>query len=96
MRQAKVIVINEKDNVATALDRLEKGATVSVDVKGRVEKIKVLSEVPKGHKVALRTIEKGEAVIKYGETIGRAVSRITPGGHVHVHNLTSGPKGGRP
>ncbi len=95
MRQAKVIVINGKDNVATALDRLEKGTMVSVDVKGRAEEIEVISEVPKGHKVALKAIAKGEAVIKYGETIGRAVSRIAPGEHVHIHNLTSGPKGGR-
>ena len=95
MAQAKVIVINGKDNVATALDRLEKGTTVSVDVKGRTEKIGVLSEIPKGHKVALKAIAKGEAVIKYGETIGRAVTRIAQGEHVHIHNLTSGPKGGK-
>ena len=95
MRQAKVIVINAKDNVATALDRLEKGTTVSINVKGHTEKIEVLSEIPKGHKVALKAIAKGEAVIKYGETIGRAVSRIARGEHVHIHNLTSGPRGGR-
>ncbi len=94
MRQAKVIVINVKDNVATALDGLEKGATVSVELKGGVEDIQLVSDVPKGHKLALRPIKKGEAVIKYGETIGRAVSKVARGEHVHVHNLVSGPKGG--
>jgi altronate dehydratase small subunit len=37
--------------------------------------------------VALRPIEAGELVLKYGQTIGRAGARIEPGEHVHVHNV---------
>lgn len=43
--------------------------------------------VPLGHKVALRAIAPGEAVIKYGAKIGRATNRILEGEHVHLHNL---------
>jgi len=45
--------------------------------------------VPAGHKYALRAIRAGEAVIKYGETIGRATKDIADGEWVHTHNLRS-------
>jgi altronate dehydratase small subunit len=89
-----VIVINEKDNVATALDELPAGGTVSVRVEGRMESIEVPSRIPRGHKFALRRIDKGGAVIKYGETIGVSTAEIARGEHVHVHNVVSRPKGG--
>jgi altronate dehydratase len=88
----KVIVINEKDNIATALKPLNAGTKVSVEVQGCVEKIKLLSEIPMGHKFALRDIEEGEAVIKYGEPIGKSTAKITRGEHVHVHNVVSQPR----
>ncbi len=89
-----VIVINEKDNVATALDELPAGETVSVKIEGRMENIEVLSRIPRGHKFALQLIEQGGAVIKYGETIGMSTAAIAAGEHVHVHNVVSRPKGG--
>ena len=45
--------------------------------------------VPAGHKYALRSIGKGEAVIKYGEIIGRATQDIAEGEWVHTHNVRS-------
>jgi altronate dehydratase small subunit len=92
--KARVIVINAKDNVATALETLKAGSTVSADVHGRVEEIKLVSDIPMGHKVALKDMEKGEAVIKYGEPIGRSTAQIRRGEHVHVHNVASQPRGG--
>ncbi len=88
-RKTVIIVIDEKDNVATALEALSAGAKVSVEVQGRIEKIKILSDIPMGHKLALRDIEKGESVIKYGEPIGQSTSRISRGEYVHVHNVVS-------
>ncbi len=46
-----------------------------------------LEEVPLGHKLALRTIPQGGTVTKYGQDIGIAVADISPGAHVHVHNV---------
>ncbi len=83
------MIINEKDNVGTALEALRSGAEISVKVRGHVEKMTVLSDVPMGHKLALRDIEKGETVIKYGEPIGQSTSRISRGEYVHVHNVVS-------
>jgi altronate dehydratase small subunit len=88
----KAIVINEKDNVATALKPLNAGAKVSVEVQGRIEKIKLLSNIPLGHKFALRDMKEGEAVIKYGEPIGQSTAEIARGEHVHVHNVVSQPR----
>lgn len=43
--------------------------------------------IPLGHKIALASIPRGEAVLKYGQDIGQAIADIDPGAHVHVHNL---------
>jgi altronate dehydratase len=90
--RTKVIVIHEKDNVAIALALLKSGTKVSVEVQGRVEKIQLLSDIPMGHKFALKDIEEGEVVIKYGEPIGQSIVRIYKGEHVHVHNVVSQPR----
>lgn len=92
-RKTQVIVINEKDNVATALQGLNAGAEVSVEFQGRVQKVMLLSDIPTGHKFALKDMEEGEAVIKYGEPIGQTTAKITRGEHVHVHNVVSQPRG---
>lgn len=46
-------------------------------------------DIPAGHKYALRDIEKGSYVIKYGEIIGRATEIIRQGEWVHTHNVRS-------
>ena len=92
--KGKTIVINEKDNVATALELLNAGAKVSLEIHGRLEEITLLSDIPMGHKFALEDLEEGEAVIKYGEPIGQSTSKIARGEHVHVHNVVSQQRGG--
>jgi (2R)-sulfolactate sulfo-lyase subunit alpha len=46
-----------------------------------------LKNVPIGHKVALVDLKVGDTVIKYGQDIGRIVTPVARGEHVHVHNL---------
>lgn len=43
----------------------------------------------RGHKIALRSIAKGEPVVKYGFPIGRATQDIAEGEWVHSHNLAT-------
>jgi (2R)-sulfolactate sulfo-lyase subunit alpha len=50
-------------------------------------KVKALSDIPIGHKLATSAINKNDTVIKYGHDIGRAVADIKIGEHCHVHNL---------
>jgi (2R)-sulfolactate sulfo-lyase subunit alpha len=49
--------------------------------------IKALDAVPLGHKIALKEIQSGDTVLKYGHDVGRAVAAIGKGNHVHVHNM---------
>ena len=51
--------------------------------------IKVLAktDIPIGHKVALKDYKPGDTVIKYGVDIGKVVAPIKQGEHAHVHNI---------
>lgn len=45
------------------------------------------SDIPIGHKLAIRPLEKDSTVIKYGVDIGRVIAPIAVGEHAHVHNI---------
>ena len=45
------------------------------------------SDIPIGHKLAIKPLAKDATVIKYGVDIGRVVAPIAVGEHTHVHNL---------
>jgi altronate dehydratase len=79
-----VIVISERDNVATALEALVPGQSVAAPTPFTVSEA-----IPRGHKVAMRTIPAGGSVIKYGNQIGLAIGEIAAGSHVHTHNVAS-------
>ena len=81
------LVISARDNVATALETLEPGRSIVVGSDKAT--VTVAEPIPRGHKVALRAIGVGEAVIKYGNAIGTASTDIAAGAHVHTHNVES-------
>ncbi|NPV91145.1 MAG: altronate dehydratase [Firmicutes bacterium] len=81
----KLLKVNNRDNVAVATRDLKQGEVIEeLD-----EQIKLLSDIPMGHKVALANIDSGENVFRYGNPIGRAVKDINQGDWVHTHNLTT-------
>lgn len=49
--------------------------------------IKILNDIPIGHKVALKDLAEGDTVIKYNTDIGKVVAPIKKGEHTHVHNV---------
>lgn len=81
--------VDDLDNVATIFaNGIVDGTEVEVrDKKGHSEIIAVHGDVPYGHKIALRDIAKGEAIMKYGESIGAASHDIKKGDYVHIHNM---------
>jgi len=86
------IIIDRKDNVATALRQLEQGDSIRLEM-GDDEVVVVLSQtIPFGHKFALTDIEPGGPIVKYGDIVGLATKRILTGEHTHVHNV-EGPTG---
>lgn len=79
----KLLFLDPKDNIAVSLFDLQAGETVVQDEVS----VKVLSDIPRGHKIAIREIKKDAGIIKYGERMGHATSDISVGEHVHVHNV---------
>jgi altronate hydrolase len=78
-----VIRLNAADNVGVA--RVPLSPRQRIAPGGSV--LEVREAVPAGHKVALREIPKGEAILRYGQVMGRASMRIEAGAHVHMHNV---------
>ncbi|EGA3480623.1 UxaA family hydrolase [Campylobacter jejuni] len=72
------IIVNEKDNIATALRDFKKGE--------KVANIELLNDIASGHKFALKDIKKDEIIIKYAEAIASASCDISTGEWVHIHN----------
>jgi altronate hydrolase len=87
--KSPVLRCHPADGVAVALVDIPAGDIVSL---GGME-IAVREAIAAGHKLALRHHARGEAVIKYGEAIGRVTAEIEPGAHVHSHNLATALKG---
>ena len=87
----RALMMNTKDNVATALEKLEGGVSARMILPSQ-EVFKELTPekaIPSGHKIAVKQIRKGDQVLKYGHVIGNATQDIRPGDHVHVHNVMS-------
>ena len=79
------LVVSARDNVATALEPLEAGRAIRLGESA----VTVIEPIPRGHKLALRAIRAGDAVVKYGSAIGTASVDIAAGRHVHTHNVAS-------
>lgn len=78
--------IHPDDNVATLLA----DADGMVTVRGAgAQSLTVRERISASHKIALRDMAAGEAVIKFGVRIGHATQPIPRGAWVHLHNLAS-------
>lgn len=77
----QAIQINGQDNVAVALFPLARGTSVLGAV--------LTEDIPSGHKFAIKPIQNGSTIIKYGHPIGIAARRIPAGAWVHTHNMRS-------
>ncbi len=78
-----VILLHPRDNVAVARVALNEGQ----EIDGGQGTVVVRAAISAGHKVAIRRIEAGHAVYRYGNVIGFATRAIEPGEHVHIQNL---------
>jgi len=83
------ILINEVDDVATAIADFQKGDVGTFDRNGEIIKVVLIESVPKFHKFAVTDIADHEPVRKYGEVIGVSTQKIRKGSHVHEHNIAS-------
>jgi len=83
------VIANENDNVATAVKDLKDQEKILIDLFGKDIEVVLNSDIPFGHKFAIKDIAKGKEIIKYKEFIGQATQDIKIGDYVHVHNVIS-------
>ncbi len=81
-----VIVLHEKDNVATTIHDLSVSSRI---VLSESRALTICDPIPAGHKLALTDMPEKAEVIKYGEVIGITTKPIFVGQHVHTHNVQS-------
>ena len=84
-----MLIHNEKDLVGVVTQDIRKGENVEgvyMDTNKRI-KLNSISDIPLGHKMALKDIKQNEIVVEYGEPIGKASANIKKGEHVHTNNL---------
>lgn len=86
---AALIRINPADNVAVAVTDVAAGETCLVDGM----RITAVSDIPAGHKMALRKLSEGENVIKYGYPVGHLLEPVPEGGLVDHSNLRTNLSG---
>ena len=84
-----ILLHEPHDDVGVAVLDLKRGTTIgALTLEGKaVGKVKLLDNVPLGHKVAMRDLAMDKPVNKYGRPVGRAVKAIRRGAHVHTHNV---------
>jgi altronate hydrolase len=83
--QHSIHLVDDADDVAIALRALEPGEVIAVGGSS----LEIKEPIERGHKVALRDIENGAAVRKFGWPIGQATRAIERGTNVHTDNLST-------
>ena len=84
------VVHDENDSVGVVVvEGMKAGQELTGWIMDQDREIKVRahSDVPMGHKLAIRELKANETVVKYSVDIGRAVAAIKVGEHAHVHNI---------
>lgn len=81
----KFFKIHPSDNVAVAVEAMEKGA--------QILGITLAEDIPAGHKFALTHIKAGDDVIKYAYPIGHATKDIPVGAWAHTQNVKTNLSG---
>ena len=84
----RCIVLHSSDNTATLIDPAHAGDECTLQGE-RTGTVRLLQDVPFGHKVCIAEISRLGEVLKYGQVIGRATQSITVGEHAHLHNIDS-------
>jgi galactarate dehydratase len=74
------IKINDKDNVAITVSAISAGTII-------VDDITANEDIPQGHKIALYDLSAGDAIIRYGVTLGYALQPIKKGDWINEHML---------
>jgi altronate hydrolase len=86
LHDTPAIKLHPNDDVAIALTPLGAGRKIEIGAQA----VRLADDIAAGHKLALRPIEPGQPVRRYGQVIGFATRPIARGQHIHSHNLAVG------
>ena len=84
------VLHDPRDTVAVVV---VEGVTAGMPLTGwvmdadRTVALEARQDIPIGHKIALRDMQPGDTVVKYGIDMGKVVAPIRAGEHAHVHNI---------
>ena len=84
-----LLVHDSKDNLGVVVvEDLKKGTDMlcCITQDNSTFRLTTKADVAIGHKIALKDMKTGDTAIKYGEDIGKIISDISQGSHVHTHN----------
>ena len=87
--KTNALIASPEDSVVTLTAEAVRGGKVCFSFDGKFAEVTAEEDVPIYHKLAVKSVKKGQPVIKYGEVIGIARADIQPGEWVHTHNLSS-------
>jgi (2R)-sulfolactate sulfo-lyase subunit alpha len=84
-----ILMHEPDDDVGVAVTDLRAGTEIgAITLEGKpVGTVKLVDDVPLGHKVAMRDIADGREVVEYGRVIALATRSALRGSHVHTHNI---------
>lgn len=84
--RSPMILLHPSDNICIAARTIPAGTRIEA----ADERIETQELIRLGHKIAVRLIDKGQPIKKYGQIIGFATERIRAGEWVHCHNVSHG------
>ncbi|MFO1045627.1 MAG: altronate dehydratase family protein [Planctomycetaceae bacterium] len=87
MTTAPFVRLHPEDNIAVAARKVPEATPFSFT---GTSELSTVEPIEMGHKVALRSIDAGQPIKKFGQTIGFASAPISAGSWVHVHNVSAG------
>ena len=84
------VLHDPNDSVAVVVtENVKAGQTLTALIldEDRTIQIPCKSDIPLGHKVAMKDLAVGDTVIKYGTDIGKVIVAVKTGEHAHVQNI---------
>ncbi len=81
MSKQIVVKMHDNDNVVIAVKDIPSGTTILNDIVTK-------NDIPQAHKIAIKDINKGGEVIRYGVILGYAIDAIEKGAWINEHMLS--------
>ena len=77
------LIISPSDNVAVALEDLQKGDVLNIDSKELI----ITERIPIKHKISLEPFKIGDVITMYGVPVGKVIKPIVLGAQITVDNV---------